>query len=221
MSTNVLLRVIGILATLAGLFAFHHLALWAFILVFLGGFVVHFTADITGDDLFLDEPVYVAALREAGFVAAIIFGTLQAFIAIPYLLVWLWLSVGTHLVGDALSVKKEIMAFNFQGLLDKITGRSVRFIGLVLAIVAAALLHTHAVIGFAVALALAALNWNFPILRKSQVFTNFADPKYWPTFVLLGAAILFLVPGLYAKAAVGAVLTIFDGMYFTDNPGNY
>lgn len=114
---------------------------------------------------------------------------------------------------------------NIQSILDKITGKHVRFVGLLLAIAAGIFVSVHigatAGIGFLVSVVLAALNWVFPILGKSKTFTNFADPKYWPTFVLLGIAIEFLVPGLLSKVGVGAILAIFDGMYFTDNPGNY
>ena len=224
-TTNVLLRVTGILGTLGILIAFHHVALLIALSIFLPAFVLHVGADLVGDKFFLDEPGYVAFLRWLGFESGIVLAAMSFSVAIAHIVVWLWLSVTVHLVGDAISVKKEIMAFNIQALFDKITGRAVRFIGLLLALTAGIFVSIHfagfAGIGYLVSLALAALNWVFPVLGKSATFNNFADAKYWPTFVLLGIAVIFIVTGWQYKLAAGAVFTILDGIYFSDNPGNY
>lgn len=110
---------------------------------------------------------------------------------------------------------------SIQSIFDKITGRHVRFVGLLFAIVAGALVSahmgTHAGIGYLTSVAVAAMNWNFPVLGKFEAFNNFADAKFWPTFVLLGVATLFVAPNLFAKLAIGAVMMIFDGMYFPQN----
>lgn len=116
MNLNLIGRVIGLSAAIAFLAfsgALPHLVL---ISLFLVAFGVHYTSDLEGDDFFLDEPIGVAITRHLGFAAAIITGIVAVLTnASVQATVWGFaLSLTTHLVGDALSVKRAIMAFDIQ-----------------------------------------------------------------------------------------------------------
>lgn len=100
-------------------------------------------------------------------------------------------------------------------LLNKITGRDVRFVFFVIAVgLGLFQLHGGHRIAFVALVLLAGANWVFPVLGKDQKFTNFADPKYWPSFVMLGIAACV---GHQSFWLVGSIFGILDGMYFGQN----
>lgn len=101
--------------------------------------------------------------------------------------------------------------------LDLFTPKTVRIGGFALAAASLLGLHGGNRIGYASALAVAAVSWAFPKLWNW--LSNFADPHYWPTFVALGVASMFAAHqgGYAAVLALAGPLTMFDGMYFDTN----
>lgn len=102
--------------------------------------------------------------------------------------------------------------------LDPFTPRTVRGGGLVLAVASSIFLSEGHRIGYLIALAVGCASWILP-QDLWKWLAHFADPKYWPTFVSIGVAILFAAhngswPGLFACCGPLAVL---DGMYFAEN----
>lgn len=101
--------------------------------------------------------------------------------------------------------------------LNLFTGRTVRGGGLVLAAASSVFLSNGHRVGYLIALMVGLISWTIPELWAW--LSNFADEKYWPTFVSAGVAILFAahnggLPGLFACCGP---LAIYDGMYFDEN----
>lgn len=105
--------------------------------------------------------------------------------------------------------------------LDLFTPKTVRIGGFIVAALAALLMHGGILIGYAIALVVAALSWAFSnsTWARWKAFTDFADPHYWPTFVALGVAALFagFGGGAAALGAIGGIFATLDGIYFDVN----
>lgn len=138
---NLALRIIGLLAAIAALSFAGLSPLIVLILAFVAMFSVHYTADLIGDDLFQDESTGVAITRHAGFAAAIVFAIVGGFGLLPKwaLVVGFISSLATHLVGDVLSLKEKLMAFDLNKSL--VLYPFLGWMGLKIADIAASFVH--------------------------------------------------------------------------------
>jgi hypothetical protein len=130
---NLVLRIVGLATAITMLCLAGTIPHVALIATFLGGFALHYSADLSGDDLFRDEPLGVAITRHVGFGAAVALGLAGGFAGFSTEgLVWSFIgSLATHLTGDALSVRNKIMAFDVEEYLK--LPAFLQFVGLMVA----------------------------------------------------------------------------------------
>jgi hypothetical protein len=103
-----------------------------------------------------------------------------------------------------------------KNLFNSIQGKHVVIAGYLYALIAGAFCLSGEVrIAWFVLVVLGGVNWYLPLLSRSKTFSNWFDPQYWPTFVLL--AVAALVAGPHSRIVVGSVFMVYDGMYFLQN----